>query len=233
MIDLTPSGIRGLDEMLGVGLPKGRTILVLGGPGSGKTIFSIQFLIEGAYSYGENGLYVSFDERKEHLYSEMEPFGWNLPNSESEGKFSFVDAAPRLDKTGDSSPQKLISTLEREVKRSNAKRIVVDPVTSLVMQIPDVVKRRRAVMNLIETLNNLGTTSLITLELRASGASRSLQLEEYLAQGVIVLQTSKVGSSLTKTIQIEKMRGINHDDQPRPYKITSKGIEVYPQESIF
>ena len=81
-------------------------------------------------------------------------------------------------------------------------------------------------MNLIETLNDLGTTSLITLELRASGASRSLQLEEYLAQGVIILQTSKVGSSLTKTIQIEKMRGVNHDDQPRPYKITSKGIVI-------
>lgn len=219
--------------MLIGGLPRGRTILVLGGPGSGKTIFSIQFLIEGAYSYGENGLYMSLDEPKEHLSSEMEAFGWNLSDAESEGKFTFVDASPRRVKGGETTIQKMISTLERETKRSQAKRIVVDPVTSLVMQIPDVVKRRGAVIELIETLNQLGTTSLITLELRSSGLARSLQLEEYLAQGVIVLQTTKVGSTLTKTIQVEKMRGIDHDDQPRPYKITGRGITVYPQESIY
>lgn len=233
MIEQTPSGISGLDEMLAGGLPIGRTILVMGGPGSGKTIFSVQFLMGGAYSNDENGLYLSFDEHKDHLYSEMEAFGWNLSDAESEGKFTFIDASPRRAKSGESNPQKLISMLEKEAKRSGAKRIVVDPVTSLVMQIPDVVKRRQAVAGLVEALNDLGVTSLITLELRSSGLGRSLQLEEYLAQGVIVLQTMKVGSSLTKTVQIEKMRGIDHDDQPRPYKITSRGIDVYPQESIY
>jgi len=234
LIEQIPSGIPGLDEMLRGGFPKGRTILVIGGPGSGKTIFGVQFLIKGAYEFGENGLFLSFDERKEHLYSEMEAFGWRLSEAESERKLAFVDAYPRRVK-GDRRLffEKPLSTLRQELERISAKRIVVDPITSLILQYPNAVNRRNAVVNLIDALNDLGLTSVITLELRSSGFDRSVQLEEYLANGVIVLQTVQVGKSLVKTLHVEKMRGIDHDDQPRPYRITEKGIEVYAKETIF
>lgn len=234
LIEQTPSGISGLDEMLRGGFTKGRTIIVLGGPGSGKTILGVQFLVRGASEFNENGIFLSLDEKKEHLYSEMEAFEWRLSEMESEGKFAFIDASPRFRKR-DRGPviEKLLPTIKREVERLSAKRIVVDPITSLILQYPDAVRRRNVVVDLIESLNELGTTNMITLELRSSGLDRRLQLEEYLAQGVIVLQTTQVGKSLVKIVRVEKMRGVDHDDQPRPYRITEKGITVFSKETIF
>jgi len=234
LIEQSLSGISGLDEMLKGGFPKGRTILVLGGPGAGKTIMGVQFLVNGAYENNENGVFLSLDERKEHLYSEMEAFGWRLSKAEADGRFAFVDGSSRrVEKDRGRGIEKVLSDLRREVNRTSAKRIVVDPITSLILQYPDMVKRREAVVDLIEGLEGLGSTSLITTELRSSGLNRSLQLEEYLAHGVIILQTVQVGKSLAKTVQVEKMRGVDHDDQPRPYSITEKGIEVHARETIY
>jgi circadian clock protein KaiC len=87
-----PTGVYGLDEMIGGGFPKERIILVLGGPGSGKTILASQFLYKGFSQYNENGVMVSLDEAKRHYYSEMLNFGWDFQKGEDEGKFGFIDA---------------------------------------------------------------------------------------------------------------------------------------------
>jgi len=232
LIEQIPTGVQGLDNMLRGGFPENRTILVLGGPGTGKTILGVQFLMEGI-EHGENGLYVSLDEKKNHLYAEMAAFGWRLSDAEAQGVFGFLDFSRPSNKGKKESLEKFASELRREVLRLSAKRIVVDPITALVIRYPDAVRRRNACVGLIEALNDLGTTNMVTLELRSTGLSRSVQLEEYLAHGVIVLQTVRAGKSLIKTLQVEKMRGIDHDDQPRPYSITGQGIEVYSEEVVF
>ena len=229
-IERVPTGVDGLDRMLRGGFPRGRTVLLLGGPGSGKTILTVQFLYRGIYEYGENGVYVSLDESRGHLYREMEAFGWRLEDAEREGRFIFIDAHPRRVRF---DIGRLKSRIEDAVEEISAGRVVIDPLTSLTLIYPDVVRRREVILELFSLLEGLGSTNIATLELRARGLERGVQLEEYLAHGVIILQRVRADRGLVKTIEVEKMRGIDHDDQPRPYRITGRGLEVYAEEQVF
>ena len=241
----TPSGIKGLDELVGGGLPKGRVILLTGEPGSGKTIFGTQYLVNGIKEYDETGLLVCMEEIKSHLYSEMKLFGWDLAKFEEAGKLAFVDATPlRLlpekVKVGevaiarrDFSMVTLIQAINKEVERINPARIVVDPITSLIIQYPDDVARRGAILELIGALVSCSATCLITSELKNFGRKRRVEMEEFLAHGVVVLQNLLVRGSMIRAIQVEKMRETNCDNQPRIYRINSGGIEVFPKESVF
>ncbi|MBS7645269.1 MAG: ATPase domain-containing protein [Candidatus Bathyarchaeia archaeon] len=238
------TGVSGLDEILGGGLPAGRVILILGGPGTGKTILATQFIVDGL-NKGEGGVFVSLDETKFHYYSEMSRFGWELERFEKDKTFSFLDASPIRHLPGevkvgkltigrrDFSMLSLIEGIKSAVKEISAKRLVVDPIASLIFQYPDPVERRTAMLDLVEALVGLGTTSILTSELSSMGLEREIQLEEYLAHGVILLQTFHVGRSMIRAIQIEKMRESPIDHQPRPYRITEKGFEVFPKESVF
>jgi KaiC/GvpD/RAD55 family RecA-like ATPase len=241
----TLSGISGLDEILGGGFPQGRVLLVLGEPGAGKTILCSQFLINGLNKFGENGLLVSMDENKSHYEWEMSQFGWDFATAEKQGKFSFVDASPIRAIPGevkigkltigrqDFSLLSLLELIRNNAKAVNAKRIVVDPVSLLIFQYPDETQRRKAVLDLVEAMTETGATCIFSSELRRVGLKgRTLQTEEYLVHGVVLLQTIAVGRTMQRTIQIEKMRSTRIDREPRPYRIYEKGIEAYPRENV-
>src|SRR6266852_4807731 len=246
-VDRTPTGIPGLDEILSGGFPRGRVILIVGGPGTGKTILSSQFLANGIKMYGENGAFVSLDETKAHYYREMAQLGWKFEELEKAKRFAFINASPLRHMPGevkigrttigrkDFSILSLIEGIKTHCELINAKRIVVDPVTSLIFQYPEVTERRTATLDLVDALVKTGTTCLLTTELRAFGSNveRAVQLEEYLAHGVIILSNAKVVKTYNRVIQVEKMRETAIDMQPRPYKISSNGIEVFPKETIF
>ncbi len=240
----TPTGIPGLDKLLSGGLPKSRIILLSGGPGTGKTIMSSQFIVNGILDYEEPGVYVSLDENKQHVFEEMLDFGWDFDELESNKKLIFLEASPirylpaeiKVGKLTVSrkefSMATLIEMIKTSVKEIGAKRIVVDPVTTLVFQYDGMVAQRNALVELMEALADTGATCLITTELRRPGFERNVDYEEYLAHGVILLQQLQVGKSLLRVIQIEKMRKTPVDNQPRPYRITDTGIEVFPRESV-
>ncbi len=240
----TPTGIPGLDKLLTGGLPKGRIVLLSGGPGTGKTILSSQFLVNGILDYEEPGVYVSLDENKQHLCEEMLDFGWDLADLENNKKLVFLEASPirylpaqiRVGKLmvdrKEFSIATLIDVIRKSVSDIGAKRIVVDPVTTLVFQFEGQIQQRNALVELVEALADTGATCLITAELRRPGFERSVDYEEYLAHGVILLQQLQVGKSLLRVIQIEKMRKTSVDNQPRPYRIADTGIEVFPRESV-
>jgi circadian clock protein KaiC len=237
-----PSGIDGLDEMLNGGLPSGRCVLICGGPGSGKTILSMQFLLHGAKQLNAPGLFVSLDEDVLHLREEMRGFGWRIEEMEKKGKLAIVDASPIRhlpgeDNLGNSwigkrnfSMVSLIEVIRGKADEIKAKRVVVDPIIALMLQHPSVSGRRTAILELIEFLSNLDATSLITTELRSLAIEREIRTEEFLAHGVIVLHSFVDNKEIVRGIQIEKMRGISHDNQIHPYKITENGIEVFAEE---
>lgn len=239
-----PTGVKGLDDMLGGGLPLGRCILICGGPGSGKTIFGVQFLYNGMIKYGEPGLYVSLDESPAHLKEDMASFGWDIEKLEKDGKLVIVDASPvrtiagqvRIGKLNigkrDFKMLSLIEIIKTRVQEIGAKRVVIDSISSLIFQYPDDSERRNAILDLFEAVTSLGTTCLITAELRATALVREVQAEEFLSHGVIVFHTFTEGGELIRAVQIEKMRGISHDHQLRPYKINDNGIEVFSKEGI-
>jgi KaiC/GvpD/RAD55 family RecA-like ATPase len=249
-LDRISTGIKGLDEVLNGGLPKGRTILVVGSPGSGKTTFAVQFLVGGAKA-GEPGLYVSLDEKPERVKVDLSSFGWNLDSLEQSGKLTLIDASPlkrpghrfaepstgRENPVSFTIPELTLPSLVRSIRRIAAEegtqRIVIDPITSLLLRYPEEVKRRRALLYFFDTLESTGCSCLVTSELRTAELARKFQLEEYLSQGVVLLHTMIHEGSIVRGIQVEKMRGISHDDQLRPYQITQTGIEVYPKDKVF
>ncbi len=243
------TGISGLDELVGGGLPEGRVILVIGGPGTGKTIMCSQFLYHGIRENGENAVFVSLDEGKGHFFSEMEQFGWDFRKAEEEGKFSFVDATrmPRVAMLKEQlykeetrslrgkklSIDRLIEDLHVKIQSIDAKRVVVDTLVALIYRFPDPVERRTAVVDLIQSLEELGVTALVTTELRQLGLERSALQEEFLVHGVIMMQTLVSGGTTTRAIQVEKMREAKASPSLVPYSIDQKGISVFPNMPLF
>ena len=249
-MDRIPTGIKGLDEVLKGGLPKGRTILVVGSPGSGKTTFAIQFLVGGAKN-GEPGLYVSMDEKPERVKADLGSFGWNLDSLEESGKLTFIDGTqlrrpwqrvgePVVGKENPVSltlPELTLPSLVRMITKVAAEegtqRIVLDPITSFMLRYSEEPKRRRALLLLFDGLESTGCSCIITSELRTALLARRFQLEEYLSQGAILLHTMVHNGNVVRGVQVEKMRGISHDDQLRPYQIGSEGIEIFPKDRVF
>ena len=243
------TGISGLDELVGGGFPEGRVILTIGGPGTGKTILCSQFLYKGIYENQENGVFVSLDESKDHFYSEMRQFGWDFKKAENERKFAFLDATrmsrvaalkEKLYKEESRSLRgrklsidRLIEDLQAMIVTTKAKRVVVDTLAALTYRFPDPIERRTAVVDLIESLADLGVTSLVTTELGYLGLERNALEEEFLVHGVIMMQTLFSGGTTTRAIQVEKMREAKVNPSLVPYSIDQNGVQVFPNMPLF
>ncbi len=243
------TGVEGLDELVSGGFPRGRVVLVLGGPGTGKTILASQFLYKGLSQYGENGIFVSLDEGKSHFYSEMLKFGWDFKKAEEEGKFLFVDATrlsrvamlkEKMMREETSSLRgkqlqidRLVEELQEKIKQINAKRVALDTLASLFYRFLDPIERRTAGVELIESLSDINVTSVVTTELTYLGLERNLMDEEFLVHGVIMMQTLFSGGTTTRALQVEKMRGASINPNLVPYTIDKNGIEIFPAMSVF
>lgn len=243
------TGISGLDQLIGGGFPEGRVILVIGGPGTGKTIMCSQFLIKGIEENQENGVFVSLDESRDHFYSEMKQFGWDFEKAEAERKFAYVDAT-RISRVAMLKEQlykeesrslrgkqlsidRLIEELQSKIQQVKAKRVVVDTLAALTYRFPDPVERRTAVVDMIESLEDLGVTSVVTTELGHLGLERNVLEEEFLVHGVIMMQILFSGGTTTRAIQVEKMREAKVNPSLVPYSIDQSGIEIYPNMPLF
>ena len=244
-----PTGVKGLDELISGGFPRGRVILVLGGPGTGKTILASQFLYKGISQYGENGVFVSLDESKTHFLSEMLKFKWDFKKAEEEGKFFFIDATrlsrvailkEKMLKEETSSLRgkgfqidRLVEELQTRIQQIEAKRVVFDTLASLFYRFLDPIERRTASVDLIESLSDIGVTSVVTTELSYLGLERKIMDEEFLVHGVIMMQTLFQGGTTTRALQVEKMRSTSINPNLVPYTIDKNGIEVFPAMSVF
>lgn len=244
-MERVPTGIDGFDELVESGLPKGRCTLLCGGPGSGKTTFVIQFLVNGIEKHGESGVFVPLADDPAQTKDDMKRFEWDFEKLEKESKLTVVDLSPMICLTREQfkkavfgvQPPKFIvegisESVKNQVKTLKAKRVVVDSFTSFMIHEPDLAERRREIAHLVKALTETGCTCLVTSEVRAASLEREFQVEEYLAQGVILLETITKQDTVLRAIQVEKMRGTAHDTQPHPYAITERGIKVFPKEKI-
>ena len=239
------TGIPGADKILGEkGIPRGHSILVAGGPGSGKTTFAIQFLYKGATEHDEPGIYISLDEDPEDVKKNMSKFGWDIDGLEKEKRLAFINVSPvraaSSEKAGliqlgmkEFKLIRLLEAIRTGVEEIQARRVVIDPLTMFMLQYPDETERIYAMKDLIADFSKSGCTNILISELRGTGLEREHQFEEYLAQGVILLRTVMKDDKITRMFQVEKMRGLEVDNQPRPYNITNSGIEVYPTLAVF
>ncbi|MHB8568290.1 MAG: RAD55 family ATPase [Nitrososphaerales archaeon] len=240
---LKSCGISGLDGLLNGGFPQGRVILVLGEPGTGKTIFASQFLNWGSTRGNENSMLVGMNEPKSRFTSEMLTLGMDFESLEKSGKFAYVDATevrriPEQAKIGrmqvggrELGLVNLIDMMQESIEKVTPKRIAIDSISDLVFRFPTIEERRPVILDIIESLQTTGATCILTSELLSTGEDRTVQPEEYLAEGVVLLR--RLSRKGMRSIQILKMRGQKVDTTPRPYTISDKGIEVYASEEIY
>lgn len=237
-----PTGIPGFDELCSGGLPRNRTYLISGTAGAGKTIFGLQYIYNGITKYGENGLYIATEERPEQIRENTEQFGWNIEALENEGKLAIIDACstkigiPSYEKYIDVRPFDMRSMLDQIMavqEDIDAKRAVVDGTTSFGFQLQDPSKIRIELLKLSTTLEILGLTSLMTCEIIDNNMASRFGVENFVTEGTILMYYKQTDAVRVRSVEILKMRGINHSQRIHPYEITEDGIVVHPNEVVY
>jgi KaiC/GvpD/RAD55 family RecA-like ATPase len=229
-IERIASGIKGLDELVKGGFPKWSTILISGTPGTGKTILSLQFLVNGAIKSDEKGVYISLEEDTERIKKYMHStFNWPLEELEKKKKLVFVKS--------DIYDFEMFKTLiETNIEKIGAERIVIDPLTVISLFFEKPIEIRRSLLELDKLLKKLNCTALLTCEIpEGSHSISSFGIEEFTSDGIIVLNYLQYPSSgYPRSLTIRKMRSTNHDIEPHPFEIKSgQGIVVYTSEKLF
>ncbi|RLI30643.1 hypothetical protein DRO48_02835 [Candidatus Bathyarchaeota archaeon] len=212
------SGIEGLDELIEGGFPKGRTVLVAGETGTGKTTFSIQYLYNGAVCYGENGVFVTIDERHEFRVEDAASIGWDLEALIDENKLLMVEITPLFSTVKGIDAKKIVENIAMYVKEVNATRLVLDPVAPLITPGEEPIDPlsmqayvRNYLRKLFFSLTELGVTTVATSEIPTGTSKLSRYgIEEFLASGIIVLRLRRDEGRFHREIYIRKMRGVNH-----------------------
>lgn len=229
--DLVKTGIPGLDQMLGGGLERKSIVILAGGPGTGKSTIGIQFLYNGATQFNENGMYITFEEKRPMVLKHSLNYGWNLDPLFRERKIVLLEYAPH-------EVDRFLSEggiIEDMVHEHKIKRIVIDSLTSLLLLYESEYKRRQAFLRIIETLRKLNCTVLMTSEadVDRQGEVNARFGVGFLSDGLIALHSIRQRDILEVAVQIRKLRGVNHDRKISPLKFTSSGIVIYPSQPVF
>jgi len=228
------SGIRGLDEITFGGLPKGRPTLITGGPGSGKTLMSMEFLVRGATDYGEPGVFMAFEETSEELAQNVISLGFDLKELVAEKKL-LVDYVrverSEIEETGEYDLEGLFVRLNYAIDSIGAKRVVLDTIESLFAGLGNEAILRAELRRLFRWLKDKGVTAIITAE-RGEATLTRYGLEEYVSDCVIVLDHRVQNQISTRRIRIVKYRGSLHGTNEYPFLIDEKGISILPITSL-
>ncbi len=225
-------GIAGFDALALGGLPRGRTTLLAGGTGTGKTVLGLQFLERGAVAFGEPGVFVSFAERPEDLIANTESFGWDLGGLVDDGRLVIVDAMPDLGAVvnGRFDLGGLLSRITHAVARVAGKRLVLDPIDALFEGFSDAVEVRRAFAAVVRELRSLDVTTLVVAERPSDvGFVGRYGAEEFVVDNVVILRNDLEAEQRRRTVEVLKLRGAEHRKGEFPFVINPKlGIEVVP-----
>jgi len=229
----TPTGIEGLDRLIGGGFLNGKVYLISGEAGTGKTIFGLQYLFSGLIQ-GERGIFVSGDEKPSHLIVDAESLGWDLGKYVNEQKLGLLDVTPyfadmRVGKTKDVDVRTVVADLTKHVRRIGAKRIVLDPIAPLIFGEEGSARVQEYVRNLVFAIeDNLQCTTVITSGILSGTSTLSRYgVEEFVTEGVIVLGTDKRNGQRVRTLFIRKMRSTATDLNDHTFEILpNKGIVI-------
>src|SRR6266404_9189641 len=230
----SPTGIDGLDEVTGGGLPKGRTTLVCGSAGCGKTLLAMEFLAHGALQYGEPGVCMEFEEATQKLTANVRSLGLDLRELVKRKKLS-VDHVRiernEIEETGEYNLDGLFIRLGHAVDAIKAKRVVLDSIETLFAGLSDAAVLRAELRRLFRWLDDRNLTAIVTAE-RGNGTLTRHGLEEYLADCVILLDHRVNEQISTRRLRIVKYRGTAHGTDEYPYMIDDDGISVLPITSL-
>jgi circadian clock protein KaiC len=230
VIEKSPTGIVGLDEITYGGLPKGRPTLLCGSAGCGKTLFSMTFLYNGAVKYGEPGVFIAFEERPEELIKNVGSLRYDVQTLMDEKKLAidYVHIDPnQIDESGEYDLEGLFIRLGFAIDSVGAKRVVIDTVETLFGGLKNQLVLRSELRRLFDWLKEKGVTAIITGE-RGDGSLTRYGLEEYVADCVILLDNRVEDQLSTRRLRLMKYRGSAHGTNEYPFIIDEQGITVMP-----
>ena len=228
------TGIQGLDEITGGGLPRGRTTLVCGSAGCGKTMFAMEFLVRGAQQYDEPGVFVSFEESADELAQNVESMGFDLKALSRRRKLLVEHirvVRSEIEETGGYDLEGLFIRLGLAIDSIGAKRVVLDTLEALFGAFSNTAILRAEIRRLFEWLKEKGVSAIVTGE-RGDGALTRHGLEEYVSDCVILLDHRVVNQLTARRLRIVKYRGSVHGTDEYPFLIRAHGISVVPITSI-
>jgi len=246
MDDRVKTGIHGLDDLMEGGIPRNHVVLLSGQAGSGKTLFGLQFLSEGAISYGEKGCFITFEQRKEDVIEQAKRFGWDLERLSREGKFSLLSYFGTR-----KHASAIFEEICNHIDAEKPHRVVLDSLSTFIfhldlmtaMEMLEMMQieaknasflpssdaiTRRTIIEIISKLKSTGATTLLISEIPEESEFLSRDtVSEYLADGVILLHYLPIGGETFSNIQVRKMRGTIHKKELFNTEIHSrKGIVV-------
>jgi circadian clock protein KaiC len=229
-----PSGIEGLDEITGGGLPRGRPTLVCGGAGCGKTLFAMEFLVRGATQFGEPGVFMAFEETAEELAANVASLGFDVKKLEAQKKLA-IDYVrierSEIEETGEYDLEGLFVRLQHAIETVGAKRVVLDTVESLFAGLPNPLVLRSELRRMFRWLKDRGMTVVITGE-KGEGTLTREGLEEYVSDCVIFLDHRVAEQNSTRRLRVVKYRGSLHGTNEYPFLIDEGGISILPASSL-
>ncbi|MDB4946066.1 MAG: circadian clock protein KaiC [Labilithrix sp.] len=229
-----PTGIPGFDELTNGGLPAGRPTLVCGGPGCGKTIFGIEFLVRGIDRFDEPGVLIAFEENVDDLAANVASLGYDLAQLQADRKLAvdhvYINPSD-IQEAGSYTLDGLFVRIEAAVASVKAKRIVIDTLEVLFASLRDEAVLRAELQRLFRWLRDHDLTAIVTAE-RGQGMLTRHGLEEYVSDCVILLDTSIEDLVTTRRLRVVKYRGSSHGTNEYPFLIDAQGISVLPLTSV-
>ncbi len=246
-VERTPTGIPGFDDLVDGGFPKSASILIAGSPGAGKTIFTLQYLVNGIEKYGEKGLFVTFEQRIESVRKQALQFGWDLEKYEMQGKLKILSIP--IDQISENT----IHDIRIRVTSEKVKRLVIDSLSTLVVNAPlhtnlsnIAIKKmledkivltqpilgdyvfKKFIYNFIDNLRGLDCTTLLIGE--AGGQEGFITrdtISEFVCDGVVVITFEALGGEFSRSITVKKMRQTKNNENVHSLEIGGKGLVVH------
>jgi circadian clock protein KaiC len=224
--------IEGFDDISHGGLPLGRTTLVSGTSGTGKTLIAVQFLYNGINYFDEPGIFITFEESPQDIITNAHSFGWDLQELIDEGKLFILDASPDpegQEVVGNFDLSALIERIQYAIRKYKAKRVSIDSVTAVFQQYEAASVVRREIFRLVARLKQIGVTTVMTTErIEEYGQVARFGVEEFVSDNVAVVRNVLEGERRRRTIEILKLRGTTHMKGEYPFTITQEGINIFP-----
>jgi circadian clock protein KaiC len=223
-VDRVSSGIAGLDELIEGGFPRGNLIVVSGPPGSGKTIFGFQFLYEGIMR-GETGMFVTFLEDRKSFYSNFEHLGFDTDALDRTGRFDFVSFLT----TKEFGLSGSLKTMVDQIAKRKVTLLVIDSFTAMREALKDAIEAR-IILNTVlgKMVRVMGCTTLLIVERPTAGERSVLGMEEFVADGVINLESFMDRMEIRRRVLISKMRGTQHSLKYQGVVVGDKGMRLTP-----
>lgn len=231
-----PTGIEGFDHISMGGVTEGRTVLVAGSSGSGKTLFAAEFLYKGITQFGRPGIFITMEEHPKDIVRNVKKLGWHLDELVEEKRLAFIDASPEpteVAEVGRYDLSGLFVQIKHLTEERNAGLLVMDSIGSLFSQFKDASVIRHEICRIIDELKNMGITAILTAErLEEYGPISRFGVEEFVSDNVVILRNVLEEEKCRRTIQVLKMRGDTHYKGEFPFTISDTGISILPLSAM-